>query len=200
MTDFDGSFGGWGVQPNPSPGGGLPNTEEQTGEEDISAVLYRDALFSDEYGSDVGPGGVSISQQAGISRAPKHGIVCLDSAEMGRAFCGGRVGTRATKMCIKADCTLKTHQVKARDLFLSPCMEFIQGPQGGKNLPPTTVFSSPAVLSLDTYPTMTSLPFQVVIPPWSFCASTMTAQGNCVQMTTLSWHETLHSYWTTDIL
>ena len=49
MTNFDGSFGEWGVQPNPSPGGGLPNTEEQTVEEDISAVLYRDVLFSDEY-------------------------------------------------------------------------------------------------------------------------------------------------------
>lgn len=55
-----GSFGdddlgeGWGVQPGLSEVT-VPNMEEQTGEEDLSAVLRGDALFSAEF--DGGPGG-----------------------------------------------------------------------------------------------------------------------------------------------
>ena len=118
--------------------------EEQTGEEeDISAVLHRDALFGALVGEEDGPGGV-FSQAAGISRAPKHGVICLEIGEMGSSFCGGVVGAQGIKMCIKVDCTLKTHQNKARDLFPEPHMVFIQG-QGAKGMLPTTVFSAPAV-------------------------------------------------------
>ncbi len=90
-------------------------------------------------------GGVGVdSAPAGISRSPKHGVVCLDLQGIGSVFCGGCVGANGIKMCVKSDCTLKSHQVKARGLFIEGLMVFIQGP-ASKGAQPTTVFSAPAI-------------------------------------------------------
>lgn len=49
------------------------------------------------------------------------------------------------KMCIKADCSSKSHQAKATSLFVENSMVFIQGQSTKGSLVPTTVFSAPGI-------------------------------------------------------
>ena len=137
--------GGWGVQPSSTTG--ATDTKEQTGEETLKDVL-RSADMFDAF-DNVGPGGVGdfglmdLEQPAGISRAPKHGIVCLDAREMGVQFCGGQMGANGGKMCVRTDCMVKSHLTKATSLFAENQMVFIQGQASKGAL--TAVFSVPAI-------------------------------------------------------
>ena len=109
---------GWGEVPFSS-APAATNTEEQTGEGESFGVLSRGDLFGSGSTSFDGMDRGGDLSFAGISREPKFGVVSLRLSEIGRTFCGGCIGTKGRRMCIRGveECDVSAHAKKAYGLF-----------------------------------------------------------------------------------
>ena len=74
--------GGWGIQPNTSTS--VPNSEEQTGEEDLNAVLRSDMFAAFD---SLGPGGgLGVISRPRESPDPRSTASCVLTREIWEVF------------------------------------------------------------------------------------------------------------------